>query len=62
MTGLGSVNDKVDLVCLSGQPSMCVPDGRSLDETRTLLIDSLRFFLADDVEMLKSSTLELTQK
>lgn len=44
MTGLGSVNDKVDLMCLSNQPSVCILEGRSLDETKTILIDSLNFF------------------
>lgn len=61
VTHLGSVNDRVNLVCLSGQPPICVPDGYSLDETRTMLMNSLADSFTG-METLKTSTFELTQK
>lgn len=61
VTNIGSVNDDVDLVCLSGQPSVCALDGYSMDETRIMLMNSLADSLTG-METLKTSKFELTQK
>lgn len=61
VTNIGAVNDDVDIVCLSGQPSVCALDGYPMDETRTMLMNSLADSFTG-METLKTSKFELTQK